>query len=36
MRLRARHPKLYAELQRYFQQDPVEYSAEGRVQPRMR
>jgi MtfA peptidase len=26
--LRARHPKLYAELQRYFQQDPVEYSAE--------
>jgi len=26
--LRAGHPKLYAELQRYFQQDPVEYSAE--------
>jgi MtfA peptidase len=26
--LRACHPKLYAELQRYFQQDPVEYSAE--------
>jgi MtfA peptidase len=26
--LRARHPKLYAELQKYFQQDPVEYSAE--------
>jgi MtfA peptidase len=26
--LRTRHPKLYAELQRYFQQDPVEYSAE--------
>jgi Mlc titration factor MtfA (ptsG expression regulator) len=26
--LRARHPKLYAELQRYFCQDPVEYSAE--------
>ena len=26
--LRARHPKLYAELQRYFRQDPVEYSAE--------
>jgi MtfA peptidase len=26
--LRDRHPKLYAELQRYFQQDPVEYSAE--------
>src|ERR1041384_4230029 len=26
--LRARHPKLYAELQEYFQQDPVEFSAE--------
>src|SRR5215472_241748 len=26
--LRAYHPKLYAELQSYFQQDPVEYSAE--------
>jgi len=26
--LRARHPKLYAELQSYFRQDPVEYSAE--------
>jgi len=26
--LRARHPKLYVELQRYFRQDPVEYSAE--------
>lgn len=26
--LRANHPKLYAEFQRYFQQDPVEYSAE--------
>lgn len=26
--LRVRHPKLYAELQRYFQQDPVEYSDE--------
>jgi len=26
--LRARHPKLYAELQSYFQQDPIEYSAE--------
>jgi len=26
--LRADHPKLYAELQRYFRQDPVEYSAE--------
>jgi Mlc titration factor MtfA (ptsG expression regulator) len=28
--LRARHPKLYAELQTYFHQDPVEYSAEAR------
>ena len=26
--LRAHHPKLYAELQGYFQQDPVEYSDE--------
>ena len=26
--LRARHPKLYAELQSYFNQDPVEYSGE--------
>ena len=26
--LRAHHPKLYAELQTYFQQDPVEFSAE--------
>jgi Mlc titration factor MtfA (ptsG expression regulator) len=26
--LRTRHPKLYAELGRYFHQDPVEYSAE--------
>ena len=26
--LRVRHPKLYAELQRYFRQDPAEYSAE--------
>ena len=26
--LRAHHPKLYAELQKYFQQDPVEFSAE--------
>jgi len=26
--LRARHPRLYAELQNYFQQDPVDYSAE--------
>jgi Mlc titration factor MtfA (ptsG expression regulator) len=29
--LRARHPKLYGELQRYFTQDPTEYSAETRV-----
>jgi Mlc titration factor MtfA (ptsG expression regulator) len=27
--LRAQHPKLYAELRTYFQQDPVEFSAEG-------
>jgi MtfA peptidase len=27
--LRARHPKLYAELRTYFHQDPVEYSAEA-------
>jgi MtfA peptidase len=26
--LRARHPRLYEELQKYFQQDPAEYSAE--------
>ena len=26
--LRARHPQLYEQLQQYFQQDPVEYSAE--------
>src|SRR5437773_6222399 len=26
--LRARHPRLYAELQNYFQQDPIAYSAE--------
>ena len=26
--LRARHPKLYSELRAYFQQDPVEFSAE--------
>src|SRR5205823_8838260 len=26
--LQARHPRLYAELQNYFQQDPVDYSAE--------
>ncbi len=26
--LRARHPKLYEQLRNYFQQDPVEYSAE--------
>src|SRR6266700_6960079 len=29
--LRAHHPRLYAELQKYFQQDPVEYSAEQAV-----
>jgi len=29
--LRARHPKLYAELQRYFNQDPLQYSAERSV-----
>jgi Mlc titration factor MtfA (ptsG expression regulator) len=28
--LRARHPKLYAELRNYFQQDPVGFSAERR------
>ena len=27
--LRTRHPRLYTELQNYFQQDPAEYSAEG-------
>ena len=27
--LRAHHPKLYAELRNYFQQDPVEFSAES-------
>ena len=27
--LRARHPRLYAELQRYFRQDPIEFSAEA-------
>jgi Mlc titration factor MtfA (ptsG expression regulator) len=27
--LHARHPKLYAELRNYFNQDPVEYSGEG-------
>jgi hypothetical protein len=26
--LRGRHPRLYAELQKYFQQDPAEYSSE--------
>ena len=30
--LRATHPRLYAELQRYFNQDPIEYSAERRLQ----
>src|SRR5213079_3423998 len=29
--LRARHPKLYAEVRRYFNQDPVEYSAERTI-----
>src|SRR5256714_4038949 len=29
--LRARHPKLYEQLRNYFQQDPVEYSAEARI-----
>jgi MtfA peptidase len=29
--LRVRHPKLYAELRRYFNQDPVEYSAERAI-----
>lgn len=29
--LRARHPPLYAELQRYFNQDPIEYSAERSI-----
>jgi len=29
--LRARHPRLYVELQKYFQQDPVDYSAEQAV-----
>ena len=29
--LRAHHPKLYAELRKYFQQDPVEFSAEQYV-----
>jgi MtfA peptidase len=28
--LRACHPKLYGELQSYFHQDPVEFSAEAR------
>jgi MtfA peptidase len=28
--LRGRHPKLYAELRKYFQQDPVKYSGEHR------
>jgi Mlc titration factor MtfA (ptsG expression regulator) len=26
--LRARHPKLFAELQKYFKQDPIDFSAE--------
>src|ERR1700736_3456449 len=29
--LRGRHPQLYAELQRYFNQDPIEYSAERSI-----
>ncbi len=29
--LRARHPRLYAELQNYFRQNPVDYSAEQAV-----
>ncbi len=29
--LRSRHPKLYAELQRYFKQSPIEYSAERSI-----
>jgi Mlc titration factor MtfA (ptsG expression regulator) len=29
--LRSRHPKLYAELQRYFNQSPIEYSAERSI-----
>jgi Mlc titration factor MtfA (ptsG expression regulator) len=31
--LRTRHPKLYVELRKYFQQDPVEYSAEPLSEP---
>jgi Mlc titration factor MtfA (ptsG expression regulator) len=27
--LRLHHPKLYAELRKYFNQDPIEYSAEA-------
>ena len=29
--LRARHPNLYGELQRYFNQDPIKYSAERSI-----
>jgi Mlc titration factor MtfA (ptsG expression regulator) len=29
--LRGRHPKLYTELQRYFNQDPIKYSAERSI-----
>jgi len=29
--LRSRHPKLYAELQRYFNQSPIDYSAERSI-----
>jgi Mlc titration factor MtfA (ptsG expression regulator) len=27
--LRARHPELYAEMQRFFQQDPTTFTSEG-------
>jgi Mlc titration factor MtfA (ptsG expression regulator) len=29
--LRTQHPKLYAELQEFFRQDPLEYSSERRA-----
>ena len=29
VRLRSQHPRLYSQLQNYFRQDPVEFSAEG-------
>lgn len=28
LRLRSQHPRLYAQLQQYFRQDPIEFSAE--------